>query len=143
VGAEDPDFTGSSYLHIQRYQHNMQKWQLLPIAKQQQIMGRQKTDNRLLNSADLVTDSYTARVQITTPNKNNSALLTQNMPYGDMSTQGIYCVSCANSPLPLLKSRIFGDDEGHYDKLLDYTTAETGGAFFAPSVTFIKEHAKD
>ena len=146
VGADDPEFTGGSYLHIQRYQLNMQKWQLLPIAKQQQIMGRQKIDNRLLDTADLATDSFTARVQITTPNKNNSALLTQNMPYGDMSTQGLYCVFCANSPLPfikLLKSRIFGDDEGHYDKLLDYITAETGGAFFAPSITFIKEHAKD
>ena len=145
VGADDPDFTGSSYLHIQRYQHNMQKWQSLPIAKQQYIMGRQKTDNRLLTSADLASDSHTARVQMATPNKDNSALLTQNMPYGDMSTQGVYCVSCANSPQPfikLLQSRVIGDDEGNYDKLLDYTTAETGGAFFAPSITFIKQQAK-
>jgi putative iron-dependent peroxidase len=38
---------------------------------------------------------------------------------------------------------IFGDEEGTYDKLLDYTTAETGGAFFAPSITFIKQQAKN
>ena len=108
-------------------------------------MGRQKTDNGLLDSADQASDSHTARVQMATPNKNNSALLTQNMPYGDMSTQGIYCVSCANSPQPfikLLQSRVIGDDEGHYDELLDYTTAETGGAFFAPSITFIKQQSK-
>jgi putative iron-dependent peroxidase len=60
--------------------------------------------------------------------------------------QGLYFVSCANSPEPftlMLKSMIFGDDAGVYDKLLDYTTAETGGAFFAPSITFIKQQAKD
>jgi putative iron-dependent peroxidase len=37
---------------------------------------------------------------------------------------------------------IFGDEEGVYDRFLDYTTAETGAAFFAPSITFIKKQAK-
>ena len=72
-------------------------------------------------------------------------MLTQNMPYGDMSTQGLYFIACARSPQPfiqMLQSRVVGDEQGHYDKLLDYTTAETGGAFFAPSVTFIKQQAK-
>jgi putative iron-dependent peroxidase len=145
VGDDDPDFTGGSYLHIQRYQHNMQKWQLLPISKQQHIIGRNKTDNVLLDSAELASDSDTACAQSATPNKNNSAMLTQNMPYGDICTQGLYFVSCASSPQPfikLLQSRVVGDEEGNYDKLLDYTTAETGGAFFAPSITFIKQQAK-
>lgn len=146
VGDDDPDFTGGSYLHIQRYQHNMQKWQLLPISRQQHIIGREKTNNAVLSSADLAPDSHTLRAQLATPNKNNDAMLTQNMPYGDMSTQGLYFVSCGNSPQPftkLLQSRVVGDEQGNYDKLLDYTTAETGGAFFAPSITFIKQQAKD
>jgi putative iron-dependent peroxidase len=146
VGDEDSDFTGGSYVHIQRYQHNMQKWLLLPVAKQQHIIGREKTNNAILDSADLALDSHTARVQFASQNGNNNAMLTQNMPYGDMSSQGLYCVSCANSPQPfteLLHSRVVGDAEGNYDTLLDYTTAETGGAFFAPSVTFIKQQAKD
>jgi putative iron-dependent peroxidase len=146
VGDDDPDFTGGSYLHIQRYQHNMQKWQLLPLAKQQHIIGRGKTDNTLLDGTDLASDSHAVRTQLATPNKNTSAMLTQNMPYGDMSTQGLFFVSCANSPQPfikLLQSRVMGDEDGNYDKLLDFTTAETGGAFFAPSITFLKQQAKD
>lgn len=143
VGDDDPDFTGGSYLHIQRYQHNMQKWQLLPISKQQQIIGRKKIDNVILANNDLAADSHTARVQFATQ---SADMLTQNMPYGDMSTQGLYFVSCANSSQPftkLLKSRIVGDEQGNYDRLLDYTTAETGGAFFAPSISFIKQQAKN
>jgi putative iron-dependent peroxidase len=146
VGDEDPDFAGSSYVYIQRYQHNMHKWQLLPIPKQEQIIGRKKTDNAKFDNADLAADSHTARVQLVSQAGRNNTMLTQNMPYGDMSTQGLYCVSCANSPQPftaLLQSRVVGDEEGNYDKLLDYTTAETGGAFFAPSITFIKQQAKD
>jgi putative iron-dependent peroxidase len=146
VGDEDPDFAGSSYVHIQRYQHNMHKWQLLSIPKQEQIIGRKKTDSAKFNNSDIAADSHTARVQLASQAGKNSTMLTQNMPYGDMSTQGLYCVSCANSPQPfikLLQSRVVGDEDGNYDKLLDYTTAETGGAFFAPSITFIKQQAKD
>jgi putative iron-dependent peroxidase len=43
----------------------------------------------------------------------------------------------------MLHSRIFGDEMGHYDRLLDYSNAETGAAFFAPSIQFIKRHAKE
>ncbi len=77
---------------------------------------------------------------------NSMEMLRQGMPYGDMSVQGLYFVSCASSPKPftkMLDSMIFGDEEGTHDKFLDYTTAETGGAFFAPSVTFIKKQAKN
>jgi putative iron-dependent peroxidase len=146
VGDEDPDFAGSSYVHIQRYQHNMHKWQLLPITKQEQIIGRNKTDNAKFDSIDLAADSHTARVQFASRAGKNSTMLTQNMPYGDMSIQGLYCVSCANSPQPftkLLNARVVVDEEGNYDRLLNYTTAETGGAFFAPSITFFKQQAKD
>jgi putative iron-dependent peroxidase len=60
--------------------------------------------------------------------------------------QGLFFVSCANSSKSfsnMLHSRIFGDEMGHYDRLLDYSNAETGAAFFAPSIQFIKRHAKE
>jgi putative iron-dependent peroxidase len=41
----------------------------------------------------------------------------------------------------LLHSRIYGDQNEHYDRLLDYTNAETGAAFFAPSLTYIRTQA--
>jgi putative iron-dependent peroxidase len=43
----------------------------------------------------------------------------------------------------MLHSRVFGDELGHYDRLLDYSNAETGAAFFAPSIQFIKRAAKE
>jgi len=79
-------------------------------------------------------------------NGNSIEILRQSMPYGNMKVQGLYFVSCANSPKPftqMLRSMLFGDETGVYDKLLDYTRAETGAAFFAPSIDFIKQNSKE
>jgi putative iron-dependent peroxidase len=144
VSDDDPEFAGGSYLHIQRYRHNMHKWQLLPISKQEQVLGRSKASNKKLADNDIEPFSHAMRATINTGADSTVDMLTQNMPYGDMSTQGLYFIACASSPQPfikLLKSRVIGDEQGHYDKLLDYTTAETGGAFFAPSIKFIKQQA--
>jgi putative iron-dependent peroxidase len=43
----------------------------------------------------------------------------------------------------MLHSQIYGNGDGDYDRWLDFTNAETGAAFFAPSVTFIREQAKN
>jgi putative iron-dependent peroxidase len=64
------------------------------------------------------------------------------MPYGDMKCQGLFFVSYCHSPKPfalMLKSMIHGDAHGNVDHLLRYTQAETGAAFFAPSLTFLTE----
>ncbi|MGS2721431.1 Dyp-type peroxidase [Paraglaciecola aestuariivivens] len=145
VKDDDPDFTGGSYVFIQRFRHHMDKWQALPLAQQEQIIGRQKANDRPLEESQVSPSSYAVRASICDGSGKQIKMLTQNMPYGDMSTQGLVFVACAASPEPfrqLLHSRVVGDGQGNYDKLLDYTTAETGGAFFAPSVSFIKKQAK-
>lgn len=145
VGDQDPDFAGGSYIHIQRYRHNMTKWQLLPVANQEDVIGRTKTDNVEYEGAKKPAFSHTKRTSLKDENGQSIEMLRQSMPYGDMSVQGLYFVSCASSPQPftkMLRSMVVGDEQGNYDKLLDYTTAETGGAFFAPSSTFIKQQAK-
>ena len=146
VGDKDSSFAGGSYIHVQRYRHNMTKWQLLPVPNQEDVFGRSKTDNVEYASDKKAAFAHTKRTSLKDESGKSIEILRQSMTYGDMSVQGLYFVSCASSPEPftkMLKSMIFGDNEGTYDKLLDYTTAETGGAFFAPSITFIKQQAKD
>jgi putative iron-dependent peroxidase len=146
VGENDPSFAGGSYIHVQRYRHNMTKWELLPVSIQEDVIGRTKTDNIEYASDKKAAFAHTKRTSLKDEKGDSVEMLRQSMPYGDMSVQGLYFISCASSPEPftqMLKSMIFGDEESTYDKLLDYTTAETGGAFFAPSITFIKQQAKD
>ncbi|WP_416306025.1 Dyp-type peroxidase [Neptunicella sp. SCSIO 80796] len=145
VGDEDPDFTGGSYIHVQRFQHNLDKWNRLSVAEQEMIMGRSKEDDVEFSSEYKATFSHSYKMSITDEQGQPVRLLRQSMPYGDMKVQGQYFISCARSAASftrMLRNMIVADDNGDYDRLLDFTTAETGGAFFAPSVNFIKQHAK-
>ncbi len=146
VGDEDPEFTGGSYLHIQRYRHNMTKWQLTSEQHQEQVIGRTKADNIEFASDKKAPFAHTKRTSLKDPQGKSVEILRQSMPYGDMSVQGLFFISCAKSPQPfsdMLRNMIFADENGDYDKLLDYTIAETGGAYFAPSINFIKQQAKE
>lgn len=142
VGSEDEAFSNGSYIHIQRYRDDMSKWSRLSDRLQQQIMGKTKQHNMYVVGSGL--DSHAFRTKIVGPGGEYPIFLDQSMPYGDMNTQGLYFVACSNHPQAfknLLHSRIYGDDNGHYDKLLDYSSAETGAAFFAPSIDFIRNNS--
>jgi putative iron-dependent peroxidase len=142
VGDNDPDFVGGSYVHVQRYRHDLDKWNAMRVDAQEEIIGRTKTDD--IEFEHKVTFAHTKRANIKDVHGKSVEILRQSMPYGDMKVQGLMFISCAKSPKPftdMLSSMIFGDEHGIYDKLLDYTTAETGAAFFAPSIQFIKKNA--
>ena len=145
VGDNDPDFCGGSYIHVQRYRHNLEKWNQLKVKQQESIVGRTKTDDVEFSNEDKAEFAHTRRSNIKDENGKSIEILRQSMPYGNMKVQGLYFVSCASSPKPfaqMLRSMIFGNEEGVYDKLLDFTSAETGAAFFAPSIQFIKRNSE-
>ena len=144
VGDEDEEFAGGSYIHVQRYRHDMLKWNTLSDKYQQQVMGKTKEHNMDVVGSGL--DSHAFRTKLVGPGGEYPILLNQSMPYGDMNVQGLYFVACSNHPYAFknyLHSRIYGDANGHYDRLLDYSNAETGAAFFAPSPTFMRTPVLD
>ncbi|WP_158972262.1 Dyp-type peroxidase [Paraglaciecola sp. L3A3] len=146
VGDQDQEFAGGSYIHVQRYRHLMTKWQLLAVHNQEEIFGRSKADNIEFDSDKKAQFAHTKRTNLKDADGKSVEILRQSMPYGNMTVQGLYFISCASSPKPftdMLRSMIFGDEQGEYDKLLDYTVAETGCAYFAPSINFIKQQAKE
>lgn len=144
VGDDDPDFAGGSYIHVQRYRHDLVRWQQLAEKKQEEIIGRTKQNDIEFASSDKAPFSHTKRTSLKDSNGKSIEILRQSMPYGDLKIQGLYFVSCGKSPKPfklMLQNMIYGDENGEYDKLLDFTNAETGAAFFAPSIQFIKQQA--
>lgn len=137
---EDITFAGGSYLHIQRYQHNLTLWRRLKDNEQEDVYGRTKIDNVEFESEDKPLTAHTKRTSLKDDEGNSVEILRQSMPYGDMKQQGLFFVSYCKSPAPfemMLKSMIHGDAHGNVDHLLKYTQAETGAAFFAPSLTFL------
>lgn len=139
--ASDAEFIKGSYLHIQRYRHNMNLWQSLEEKQQEDIFGRTKRDDIEYASADKPATAHTKRANLKDADGNSIELLRQSMPYGHMKVQGLFFLSYCKTPENfelILKSMIEGDAQGNFDHMLKYTQAETGAAFFAPSVDFIE-----
>lgn len=136
VGDEDTEFYGGSYIHIQRYVHNMTHWNRLQVKAQEDIIGRTKEDNVEYAGADKALTAHTKRTSLKDEHGNSVEILRHSMPYGDMRECGLlfasYCRNSRNFRL-MLESMIHGEG-GHTDHLLKYTRAVTGAAFFAPSV---------
>ena len=137
---DDINFVGGSYLHTQRYQHNLTLWNSLAEHEQEDVYGRTKLDNVEYDSDDKPLTAHTKRTSLKDEQGNSIEIVRQSMPYGDMKRKGLFFVSYCQSPKPfeiMLKSMIHGDGHGNSDHLLKYTQAETGSAFFAPSLTFL------
>lgn len=141
----DPEFAAGSYLHIQRYRHNMKLWNMLKEKAQEDVFGRTKVENVEYKSEDKPLTAHTKRTALKDDDGNSIEILRQSMPYGDMKTQGLFFVSYCHSPEPftiMLKSMIHGDGDGNFDHMLKYTEAQTGVAFFVPSLNFLASLAE-
>jgi putative iron-dependent peroxidase len=144
VGDADPDYAAGSYVHIQRYRHDLRRWNQLPLQDQEDIVGRTKQDDEEYTAENKCPFAHIKRTNLKDANGKSREILRQSMPYGTMKIEGLFFVSCCATPdtfNDMLKNMIYRDEEGNYDKLLDYTQAETGAAFFAPSVNFLMENA--
>lgn len=141
---QDPVFAGGSFLHFQRYRLDMMRWQQLTQHQQESIMGRRKIDGQRLALAQLDENSHEVKASSMTSDGKGFQLLFQNMPYGQLKVQGMLNLgfsSDAKSYVRWLKHRMGQPGKQNYDLLLDFTQADCGAAFFAPSVNFLEQQA--
>ncbi|WP_169337031.1 Dyp-type peroxidase [Algicola sagamiensis] len=135
------EFIGGSYIHMQRYCFHLQQWESLPMSHQEEIYGRSKLENELITAESLLRASHAYRFGMMDSDAPAEVLI-ESMPYGDMKQQGVMIVSCCASGdayAKVLRSRVYGDGQGNYDHLLDFAQAESGAAFFAPSIAFLQK----
>ncbi|WP_372240709.1 Dyp-type peroxidase [Pseudomonas sp. PB120] len=145
VGDEDQPFAGGSYVLVQKYLHNMNAWNALSVEAQERIIGRTKLSDIELDDAVKPTSSHSALTTIT-HNGQEVKILRDNMPFGRPGAGefGTYFIGYARSPDPLelmLENMFVGRPPGNYDRLLDFSTAVTGGLFFVPSSDLLEQLA--
>ncbi|PSL16699.1 putative iron-dependent peroxidase [Marinobacterium halophilum] len=144
VGDEDFEFAGGSYLHLQRYEHDLTAWQRLPVKQQEDVFGRTKADNVEYPGDKKSPHAHTKRTSLKDAEGQSLEILRQSMPYGDSERKGLMFVSTCRTPEHfelMLESMVQGDEEGHADRLLEFTRAVTGAAFFAPSSAWLEQLA--
>ncbi len=142
IGDEDSAFIGGSYVIVQKYLHDLEKWNQLPIEKQEGIVGRKKLSDIELD--DAAKPPYAHNVLTTiTEDGNQLEIVRDNMPFGTVGKGefGTYFIGYARSPRTterMLENMFIGNPPGNYDRLLDFSRAITGTLFFVPSATFLE-----
>jgi putative iron-dependent peroxidase len=146
IGAEDSEFTGGSYVIVQKYLHDLAGWNKLPAEEQENIIGRYKLSD--IEQADDVKPSsaHNALTSITGDDGEEVQIVRDNMPFGTpgRGEYGTYFIGYSRSPEvteQMMRNMFIGSPEGNYDRLLDFSTAVTGGLFFVPSQPLLERLA--
>ena len=145
IGEEDAEFAGGSYVIVQKYLHDLDKWNMLPIEEQERIIGRTKLSDVELDEAVKPTSAHNALTTIVEDGKQLD-IVRDNMPFGDVGKGefGTYFIGYARSPHrieQMLINMFVGKPPGNYDRLLDFSRAVSGTLFFVPSATFLTKVA--
>ncbi|QLL06898.1 Dyp-type peroxidase [Mycobacterium vicinigordonae] len=144
IGDEDPDFTGSCYVHVQKYVHDMTSWESLSVTEQERVIGRTKLEDIELGDGVKPSNSHIALNVITDDDGTELKIVRHNMPFGEVgkSEYGTYFIGYSRTPAvteQLLRNMFLGDPPGNTDRILDFSTAVTGAMFFSPTVDFLDD----
>ena len=139
---EDSQFAGGSYVIIQKYLHDVSRWNALSTEEQERIIGRQKLSDIELSDAVKPSSAHNALTTIV-ENGKEVKILRDNMPFGrpGHGEFGTYFIGYSRSPRTteqMLENMFIGRPPGNYDRLLDFSRAVTGSLLFAPSATFLE-----
>ena len=144
IGEEDPAFTGGSYLIVQKYLHDLRAWDALSTEDQELIIGRTKLADLELADDAKPADSHLALNVITGPDGEQRQITRFNMPFGRVGANefGTYYIAYARTSElieQMLRNMFIGDPPGNTDRILDFSTAVTGGLFFVPGAGLLED----
>jgi porphyrinogen peroxidase len=132
---------GGSFINAQRWVHDLEAWEKLPVKEQEAIFGRTKADSTRLEKQPEF--SHVGHVELregatadaTTPKRDE--LVRRSTPYalhtGDV---GLYFMAFCRTQAPLRErlQAMYGADGGVRDRLTDFSNPASGSFYFAPSV---------
>jgi len=141
IQSEDPPFEGGSYVVVQKYLHNLDRWRSLETVKQESIIGRTKADNVELE--DKGQESHKTLTTIVDAEGTEHDILRDNMPFGSLGREefGTYFIGYTRNLWvieKMLANMFEGVSAARYDRILDFSTPMTGTTFFAPSYSMLK-----
>jgi putative iron-dependent peroxidase len=112
------------------------------VEEQERVIGRSKLDDIEIPDDLKAPNSHVALNTITEPDGTERKIIRANMPFGDVGRGefGTYYISYAadtDVTEQMLTNMFIGNPPGNTDRILDFSTAVTGGLFFAPSADFL------
>ncbi|MGZ6583170.1 MAG: Dyp-type peroxidase [Solirubrobacteraceae bacterium] len=144
--ADDPVYTGASYVIVQKYLHDLDAWETLTVEQQELIIGRRKLSDIELPDALKPPDSHVALNTVTDNGGTERKILRDNMPFGSVGggDLGTYFIGYAADPTvteQMLQNMFLGRGSASHDRILDFSRAVTGCLFFVPPRAFLEDPA--
>ena len=129
--AFSPD--GGSYLAVQKWVHDLNHFNSLPVGDRDNIIGRRIVDNEEIEEAP-----ESAHVKRTAQEdfEPEAFMLRRSMPWATGQEAGLMFVCFANSlnPFNQQMARMVGKDDGIVDGLFRFSRPLTGAFFWCPPV---------
>lgn len=144
VGDQDPSYRGGSYVLVQKYLHQMDEWEALSTGEQERVIGRSKLEDIEMSDEQKPANSHVALNDLDDVDGHAREIMRDNMPFGEVGSAefGTYFIGYAADPAvteTMLENMFIGNPPGTYDRILDFSTAITGGLFFAPPRSFLDD----
>ena len=140
IGSGDRVFAGGSFVFTQRYVHDLQKWEGLPVREQEKIIGRRKSDSQELSDRAKPPTAHISRTVIKEDGE-ELEIVRHSFPYGTTSERGLFFIAYTKDlaiPHKMLGRMMGTSGDGFYDHLMDFSRAVSGANFFAPSLKVLR-----
>jgi putative iron-dependent peroxidase len=129
---------------VQKYVHQLDEWDALPVEEQELVIGRTKLSDLELPDESKPANSHVALNTIVNEAGEQRQIVRFNMPFGNVGSRefGTYFIGYARTPEvieEMLHNMFIGKPPGNYDRILDFSTAITGNLFFVPTSDFLDD----
>jgi porphyrinogen peroxidase len=130
---------GSSVLLLQQWEHDAPSWEALPVASQEAIIGRRKSDSIELDSKPET--SHVAR----TDQDRFGRIFRRNIAYGSLERHGTIFVGFAGNQriLAEMLDSMVGRGGDPPDKLTSFTRPLTGAYYVIPAAELLAAFGDD
>lgn len=129
-------YAGGSYMLTQKWCHNLDAFNTMPITEQEQTVGRTKVDSIELEGEDMPINSHVSRTDVKVDGQ-AMKMYRRSAPFGNTTENGLYFLSfaCEMQRFTSQLNRMYGlTDDGIHDKLIEFSNAQTGSYWFAPAI---------
>ena len=132
VGPGEP-LAGSSFVAVQRWVHDLSRFNAFPKSRQDEIMGRERVTNEELPEAPASAHVRRSAQESYDP---EAFILRRSMPWSRGEENGLEFIAFGRSldPFERILRRMTGEDDGVVDALFTFSRPVRGGYYWCPPV---------
>lgn len=129
--SDDQNLNGSSFITLQKWQHDLRNLQNRPQQDQDNIIGRRLSDNFELDEAPASAHVKRTAQESFTP---EAFMLRRSMPWSDITGEGLHFVSFASNlyPFEVQFKRMLGAEDKIVDRIFEFSQPLTGAHYWCP-----------